>query len=186
MVAPLPLRGIADTPSAAASAGVPPPPSPGDPLTSGVVSGSLWRLGGHAAVVVASLAATPFVLRLLGAERYGVLVLIQAMIEYAAFATLGTAVGSTRFGRWDVMTAITSGSAVLRLLCVPVVLALGGGLVAAVAAGVLVTLGAAWPTPSCRGVGSRGSFGRRCALRSSRRCCASASVSPSPPQPPSP
>jgi O-antigen/teichoic acid export membrane protein len=227
MVAPQPLRGIADTPSATASAGLPPPPSPGDPLTSGVVSGSLWRLGGHAAVVVASLAATPFVLRLLGAERYGVLVLIQVVIEYAAFATLGTAVGSTRFAaaahsvgdegeqvaviwtaaliagvaaiatavaaslaapwvvaelfrlppelrpeavtalrlaalglvgralsgcfntpqivhsRWDVMTAITSGSAVLRLLCVPVVLALGGGLVAAVAGGVVVTLAAA-------------------------------------------
>jgi len=175
-------------------------------------------------VIAASLVATPFVIRLLGTESYGVLALINVLIGYLAFADLGMGAASTRFGsqahargddeeeasvvwtalalsfipsmvaalalalaarplvehalrlpdhlqgvavialriaavgfvaravsgvlntpqltrlRMDLYTLINSGSAVLQVALVPTVLALGGGLVAAVSviAGICV------------------------------------------------
>ena len=47
--------------------------------------------------MVATLIATPFVIRLLGPERYGVLALINVMIGYLSFADLGMGWASTRF-----------------------------------------------------------------------------------------
>lgn len=185
-------------------------------MTGGVVQGGIWNLGGQAAVLLASLIATPFVVRLLRPELYGLLALIQSLISYIAFAGAGMPLASTKFGadayargdddgeiavvwtslvmaavpaalaglalwlaarplmgalsippelqdqavlalriaslgyfarsaygvlntpqavrlRWDLITKIESGTSVLQIAVIPVVLALGGGLVSAVA-----------------------------------------------------
>ncbi|HYP26520.1 MAG TPA: flippase [Blastocatellia bacterium] len=191
-------------------------------MTTRVVRGSLWSISGQAVVIATSLVSTPFVIRLLGAESYGVLALINVLIGYLAFADLGMGAASTRFGsqahargddegeasvvwtalalsffpsamaaltlavsapwlaehalrlpdhlhpaavsalrvaalgfvaravsgvlntpqlvrlRIDLYTLINSGSAVVQVALVPVVLALGGGLVGAVTVGAAV------------------------------------------------
>ncbi len=66
-------------------------------LTTRVVRGSIWNLGGQGATLLATLVATPFVIRLLGAELYGLLALISVLIGYFAFADLGMGWASTRF-----------------------------------------------------------------------------------------
>jgi O-antigen/teichoic acid export membrane protein len=71
-------------------------PNPG--LTSRVVRGSLWNLGGQGVTMVATLIATPFVIRLLGAPSYGVLALVHVLIGYLSFADMGMGTASTRFG----------------------------------------------------------------------------------------
>lgn len=48
-------------------------------------------------MVVASLLATPFVLGAMGAERYGLLVLIQLILGYLAVADVGMGVAATHF-----------------------------------------------------------------------------------------
>lgn len=66
-------------------------------LTSRVASGSIWSLSGQSATLLASLISTPFVIRLLGPEGYGVLALINVTLVYLAFADVGMGVASTRF-----------------------------------------------------------------------------------------
>lgn len=66
-------------------------------LTSRVVRGSIWNLGGQGVTLLATLVATPFVIRLLGPESYGVLVLINVLIGYLTFADMGMGWASTRF-----------------------------------------------------------------------------------------
>src|SRR5438270_5493921 len=82
--------------AAPASAVVQPHSSAG--MTTQVVRGSLWTLGGQGVTILAAFVATPFVIRLLGAEQYGVLSLINVMIGYLAFADMGMGMASTRFG----------------------------------------------------------------------------------------
>src|SRR5438132_1686279 len=67
-------------------------------LTTRVVSGSVWNLAGQGATLLATLAATPFVIRLLGAESYGLLALINVLIAHLTFADMGMGWASTRFG----------------------------------------------------------------------------------------
>jgi O-antigen/teichoic acid export membrane protein len=67
-------------------------------LTRHIARGSLWSLGGQIATLTASLIATPFVIRLLGTEAYGVLILINLLIGYMGFADLGMGQASTKFG----------------------------------------------------------------------------------------
>lgn len=67
-------------------------------MTSRVVRGSLWSLGGQGVLLLVSLVTTPFIIRLLGTERYGVLALINILIGYLAFSEFGMGVASTRFG----------------------------------------------------------------------------------------
>jgi O-antigen/teichoic acid export membrane protein len=71
-------------------------PNPG--LTSRVVRGSLWNLGGQGVAMLATLVATPFVIRMLGAPSYGVLALVHVLIGYLSFADMGMGTASTRFG----------------------------------------------------------------------------------------
>lgn len=71
---------------------------PGAGLTRRVVGGSLWSIGGQCATLLASLVATPFVIRFLGTEAYGVLALINILIGYLAFTDMGMGLASTRFG----------------------------------------------------------------------------------------
>lgn len=192
-------------------------------LGASVVRGGAWNVGGQGATVLASLVATPFVIRALGSELYGLLALINAVVGYMVFADLGMAPASSRFGaaaraagddaaeaavvwtslllaavpalavafliavlaptiavdvlrlsprvideavaalrivslgllaralagvvntpqiarmKWNVYAAITYGGTTLQTVLVPVVLALGGGFVAAVSVGTVVS-----------------------------------------------
>jgi O-antigen/teichoic acid export membrane protein len=67
-------------------------------ITTRVVKGSLWTLAGQVLPLLVSFVATPFVIRFLGAESYGVLILITLIPSYFVFADLGMSVASTRFG----------------------------------------------------------------------------------------
>ena len=66
-------------------------------LTTRVVRGSLWSIGGQAATLLATLIATPFVIRLLGAELFGLLALINVLLGYLSFADMGMGWASTHF-----------------------------------------------------------------------------------------
>lgn len=60
--------------------------------------GSFLNLGGQAVTMLATLVATPFVIRMLGAPSYGVLALMHVLIGYLSFADMGMGTASTRFG----------------------------------------------------------------------------------------
>jgi O-antigen/teichoic acid export membrane protein len=62
-----------------------------------VAVGSAWSLASVGVTLIASLAATPFVLRGLGPEAYGVYSIVQVMIGYLAVADIGMGDASTRF-----------------------------------------------------------------------------------------
>jgi O-antigen/teichoic acid export membrane protein len=62
-----------------------------------VAVGSAWSLASVGVTLVASLVATPFVLRGLGPEAYGVYSIVQVMIGYLAVADIGMGDASTRF-----------------------------------------------------------------------------------------
>ena len=68
-------------------------------MTTRVVKGSLWTLGGQVLPLAVSFFITPFVIRLLGGEEpYGVYILVGLIPSYFAFADLGMSLGSTKFG----------------------------------------------------------------------------------------
>lgn len=67
-------------------------------MTTKVVKGSLWTLGGQVLPLFATLASTPFIIRLLGSESYGVLLLVGLIPNYFSFADLGMGIASTKFG----------------------------------------------------------------------------------------
>lgn len=62
-----------------------------------VLRGSVWSFGGQTVALLASLIATPVVIRLLGVDAYGVLTLITVLIGYAGASDLGMGEASTRF-----------------------------------------------------------------------------------------
>lgn len=101
-------------------------------MTTRVVKGSLWTLLGQVAPLAVSLAATPFTIRLLGAEGYGVLILVGLIPAYLAFADFGMSLASTRFaseafGRGDrkeEAAVIRTAVAVALSVSVPVALGL--------------------------------------------------------------
>ncbi|MGE0655317.1 MAG: flippase [Pyrinomonadaceae bacterium] len=67
-------------------------------MTTKVVKGSLWTLAGQVAPLAVSLIATPFTIRLLGSEGYGVLIFVGLIPAYFGFADLGMGLASTKFG----------------------------------------------------------------------------------------
>lgn len=67
-------------------------------MTTRVFKGSLWTLVGQVLPLLVSFVATPFVIRLLGAEGFGVLVLIALIPGYLNFADFGMGMASTKFG----------------------------------------------------------------------------------------
>jgi O-antigen/teichoic acid export membrane protein len=83
---------IAIQPEAAA-----PAPSPTAGMTTKVVKGSLWTLVGQVLPLAVSLVTTPFVIRMLGAENYGVLILVGLIPTYLGFADFGMSIASTKF-----------------------------------------------------------------------------------------
>ncbi len=64
-------------------------------MTTKVVKGSLWTLAGQIAPMAVTLIATPFTIRLLGSEGYGVFVLVALIPTYLGFADFGMGLGST-------------------------------------------------------------------------------------------
>ncbi len=66
-------------------------------MTSKVVNGSLWSIGGQIGILFSSLLATSFVIRLLGTELYGVWSLLVLITGYATQSDLGMGTASTRF-----------------------------------------------------------------------------------------
>lgn len=77
-------------------------PQPSRPSTAGmttkVVKGSLWTLAGQVAPLAVSLVTTPFTIRMLGTEGYGVFILIGLIPTYLGFADFGMGMASTKFG----------------------------------------------------------------------------------------
>ena len=67
-------------------------------MTTKVVKGSMWTLAGQVAPLLVSLVTTPFVIRMLGAEGYGVFILIGLIPTYFGFADFGMSIASTKFG----------------------------------------------------------------------------------------
>jgi O-antigen/teichoic acid export membrane protein len=67
-------------------------------MVSRVVTGSVWTLAGNLLPLGLSFIATPIVIRLLGAEGYGVFALIGLLPTYLAFADFGMGMASTKFG----------------------------------------------------------------------------------------
>src|SRR5574341_1397091 len=65
-------------------------------MTTRVVRGGLWSLGGQGMTILASVIATPFIIRLLGSESYGVLSLINIVMGYLTFSDVGMGQASTR------------------------------------------------------------------------------------------
>jgi O-antigen/teichoic acid export membrane protein len=68
-------------------------PTIGALLSKGSASVLVWQ----AAAASAALVSTPFTVRLLGPERYGMLVLIGVITNYAGLADLGMGLASTHF-----------------------------------------------------------------------------------------
>jgi O-antigen/teichoic acid export membrane protein len=62
-----------------------------------VALGTVWGLAGQVVTLGASFIAAPFVIRALGPEAYGLLLLSNVLIGYLAVADLGMGVASTKF-----------------------------------------------------------------------------------------
>lgn len=67
-------------------------------MTTKVVKGSLWTLAGQVLPLFVSLLSTPFIIRFLGSEGYGVVILVGLIPNYFAFADFGMGIASTKFG----------------------------------------------------------------------------------------
>src|SRR3954462_3724676 len=66
-------------------------------LTAKVFRGSSYGTAGQFAVLASAFVATPFLVRMQGAERYGVLALVSLVVGYFLYADLGMSSASTRF-----------------------------------------------------------------------------------------
>lgn len=67
-------------------------------MTTKVVKGSLWTLAGQVVPLGVSLITSPIVIRLLGAEGYGVMILVLLIPGFLSFADFGMGMASTKFG----------------------------------------------------------------------------------------
>jgi O-antigen/teichoic acid export membrane protein len=66
-------------------------------MTTKVVKGSMWTLIGQVLPMLVALVATPFTIRFLGSEGYGVLILVGLIATYFSFADFGMGIASTKF-----------------------------------------------------------------------------------------
>ncbi len=66
-------------------------------MTTKVVKGSIWTLAGQIAPLAVSFVTTPFVIRMLGTEGYGVFILVVLIPTYLGFADFGMSLASTKF-----------------------------------------------------------------------------------------
>lgn len=106
------------------------PAAPLAVTTARVVGGGLWSLGWQSATLLASLIATPFVIRLLGPAEYGVLALVNVLVGYAAVSEFGMTQAATKFGAEAHARGDDRGEAAvvwtaLLILLVPTAIAVG-------------------------------------------------------------
>lgn len=73
------------------------PTQPTSGLTTRVVKGSLWTLLGQVLPLGVTVVATPIIIRFLGPEGYGVLILIGVIPTYFGVADFGMSIASTKF-----------------------------------------------------------------------------------------
>jgi O-antigen/teichoic acid export membrane protein len=66
-------------------------------MTTKVVKGSLWTLAGQISPLFISLISTHFVIKFLGTEGYGIVLLVGLIPGYFAFADFGMGIASTKF-----------------------------------------------------------------------------------------
>ena len=69
-----------------------------DGMAEKVITGSVWTLVGTILPLAITFFSTPFVVRFLGSEAYGVLILVGLIPNYFHFADFGMGVASTKFG----------------------------------------------------------------------------------------
>lgn len=74
---------------------IPPPSTAG--MTTKVIKGSIWTLAGSVLPLAVSFISTPFIIRFLGAESYGVLLLVGLIPMYFSFGDFGMGIASTKF-----------------------------------------------------------------------------------------
>jgi O-antigen/teichoic acid export membrane protein len=101
-------------------------------MTTKVVKGSMWTLAGSVLPLGVSFISTPFIIRFLGAESYGVLLLVGLIPTYFSFADFGMGIASTKFaseayGQGDrvkeaefVWTAAAIAAAAAMVIAVPI------------------------------------------------------------------
>ncbi len=104
--------------------------------TTSVVRGSVWSLGGQGVMLLASLVATPFLLRILGPEANGAWLLIMAIMGTLGFADAGMGTASTRFcadafARGDARRERAVVWTSLALAAIPASIFVGGTVIAA-------------------------------------------------------
>jgi O-antigen/teichoic acid export membrane protein len=61
-----------------------------------VAQAGVWNFGGQITILLATVSATPFTIRLLGPSRYGLWSLLQTTLIWVALADLGMATASTK------------------------------------------------------------------------------------------
>jgi O-antigen/teichoic acid export membrane protein len=83
---------------AAIDSSVPPEAPSTKGMTTKVVKGSLWTLLGQVLPMFVSLFSTHFVIKFLGPEGYGIIILVGLIPNYFAFADFGMGIASTKFG----------------------------------------------------------------------------------------
>ena len=66
-------------------------------MTTKVVKGLMWTLAGQVVPLGVSLITSPIVIRLLGAEGYGVMLLVLLIPGFLSFADFGMGMASTKF-----------------------------------------------------------------------------------------
>lgn len=66
-------------------------------ITTKVLKGGLWTLVGQVFPLAIAFISTPFVIRFLGSETYGVLLLVGLIPTYFSFADFGMGIASTKF-----------------------------------------------------------------------------------------
>jgi len=93
-------------------------------ITTKVVKGSMWTLAGQVLPMFASLLTTPIVIRLLGSEGYGVLLLVGLIPNYFVFADFGMGMASTKFasekyakGDFEAEARAVRSAAFIALIC---------------------------------------------------------------------
>jgi O-antigen/teichoic acid export membrane protein len=66
-------------------------------LGARVAQASLWSAGSQVIALCGSLISTPFVIRALGTEQYGLLTLMNLVVGYLGFSDFGMGIASTKF-----------------------------------------------------------------------------------------
>jgi O-antigen/teichoic acid export membrane protein len=86
-----PLSGASSTDGHSANG------SSGSPSAQ-VATAGVWGLSGRAALLIANLLATPFIIRMLGPSSYGLWALLQTSLTWAVVSSVGMGFASTKFG----------------------------------------------------------------------------------------